>query len=247
MYKKKKIFAIITARGGSKSIPNKNIKKINGKPLVYYSIKTGLASKLIDRVIMSTDSKKIMSVGKKYNCETPFLRPRKFSGDKSTDLEVFNHLADWLKKNDELPSYFVHLRPTHPIRDINEIDKAIKSIVKKPDYDSLRSLSVSKETPFKMWIKKKNQVIPILKFKKLREYHSAPRQLLPVTYWQNGYVDIIKVDTIIKLKSMVGKKVMPFLVRKESRDIDYKDELKFINKNFFKIKYSKKKVFKRPS
>ena len=80
----------------------------------------------------------------------------------------------------------------------------------------------------------------------MREYHSAPRQLLPVTYWQNGYVDIIKVDTIIKLKSMVGKKVMPFLVRKESRDIDYKDELKFINKNFLKSNIPKK-VFKRPS
>ena len=98
-----------------------------------------------------------------------------------------------------------------------------------------------------MWIKKNNQVTPILKFKKLRESHSVPRQLLPITYWQNGYVDIIKVDTIIKMKSMVGKKVMPFLACKESHDIDYKDELKFVNKNFFKIKYSKKKVFKTPA
>ena len=247
MFKKKKIFAIITARGGSKSIPNKNIKKINGKPLVYYSIKAGLESRLIDRVILSTDSKKIMSISKKYNCETPFLRPRKFSGDKSTDFEVFNHLVGWLKKNDELPSYFVHLRPTHPIRDIKEIDKAIISIVKKPNYDSLRSLSVSKVTPFKMWIKKNDQITPVIKFKKFRESHSIPRQLLPVTYWQNGYVDIIKVDTIIKMKSMVGKKVMPFLVSKESHDIDYRNELKFIKKNFFKIKYSKKKILRTPS
>ena len=93
-----------------------------------------------------------------------------------------------------------------------------------------------------MWTKKNGQITPVIKFKQFRESHSVLRQLLPITYWQNGYVDIIKVDTIIKMKSMVGKKVMPFLVSKESHDIDYRNELKFIKKISLKSNILKKNI-----
>ena len=247
MYKNKLIYGIITARGGSKSIPNKNIKKINGKPLIYYSIATSLKSKLIDRTIMSTDSSKILALGKKFNCEVPFLRPKKIAKDKSTDFEVFKHLSNWLKRNDKRPSYYVHLRPTHPIRNYKIIDLAIKKLIEKKNYDSLRSLSVSKETPFKTWIKKNKGIVPIVKFKKIKDSHSIPRQILPKTYWQNGYVDIIKDTTITKKRSISGNKVLPFEINQKSFDIDYVEELDFIKKNFSKIKNSKKKLNRYPS
>ena len=82
MYKKKLIYGIITAREGSKSIPNKNIKLLKGKPLVSYPIQTSLKSIFIDKTFISTDGKKIAKIAKKYKCQVPFLRPKRYSGDK---------------------------------------------------------------------------------------------------------------------------------------------------------------------
>ena len=247
MYKKKLIYGIITARAGSKSIPNKNIKLLNGKPLIYYPIQTSLRSNLIDKTLISTDSRRIAKIAKKYKCEVPFLRPKKFAGDKSTDYDVFKHISTWLKTKNILPDYFVHFRPTLPIRNVKLIDKAIKKFVDSKNYDSLRSLSIAKETPFKMWFKFKKLIKPVVSLKKIKESHSVPRQILPVSYWQNGYVDIIKASTIIKEKSMVGKNVMPFLIKEDIADIDYIEEYKNLKKNFFKLKKMKKKKLRHPN
>ena len=247
MYKNRLIYGIITARAGSKSIPNKNIKKIKGKPLIYYSIITSLKSKLIDRTILSTDSKKIQKIGKKYKCEAPFLRPKKIADDISTDFEVFRHLNKWLRKNDKVPHYYVHLRPTHPIRNHKLIDSAIKKIIINEKYDSLRSFSLSKETPFKTWMFKGKKIVPIINLKGKKVSHSIPRQILPKTYWQNGYVDVIKEKTISKKKSISGKNVLPFIIKKNSFDIDYIEELNFLKKNFNKIRNLKSKNIRYPS
>ena len=95
---KKEIIAIIPARSGSKSIKNKNIVNLFGKPLIYYSINVAIKSKYISRVIVSTDSKKIKKIALKYGAEVPFLRPKKYSLDNSKDYEVINHALKWLKK-----------------------------------------------------------------------------------------------------------------------------------------------------
>ena len=247
MYKKKLIYGIITAREGSKSIPNKNIKLLNGKPLVFYPIQTSLKSKYIDKTFISTDGKKIATMAKKFKCQVPFLRPKKYSGDKSTDYEVFRHLSNWLQKKNILPDYFVHLRPTLPIRNIRLVDIAIKKIIDNKNYDSLRSLSVAKETPFKMWLKHKRLIKPVINSKKFKESHSVPRQILPITYWQNGYVDIFKATTVIKKKSMTGSKIMPFLIKEDIIDIDYIEDYRNLKKNFYKLKKSKKKKIRHPN
>ena len=247
MYKNKLIYGIITARGGSKSVPDKNLKKINKRPLIYFSIKTSLSSKLIDRTLISTDSIKIAKLAKKYGCEVPFLRPKKYAGDRSTDYEVFKNLSEQLKKQKELPHYFVHLRPTSPIRNVKIIDLAIKKIIHSNNYDSLRSLSVSKESPYKMWLKNKNFIKPIISFKKFKDSHSIPRQILPLSYWQNGYVDIIKSSTILKKRSISGNKIFPFIIKKETMDIDYLEDLKKVRKNFKRLKFNKRKVKRIPN
>ena len=236
MYKKKLIYGIITAREGSKSIPNKNIKLLKGKPLVSYPIQTSLKSIFIDKTFISTDGKKIAKIAKKYKCQVPFLRPKRYSGDKSTDYEVFRHISNWFKKKNILPDYFVHLRPTLPIRKVKLIDLAIKKIIDNKNYDSLRSLSIAKETPFKMWLKYKKTINPVISSEKFKESHSVPRQMLPITYWQNGYVDIFKTSIIIKKKSMVGSKVMPFIIREDIADDDYIEDFKSLKKNYNKLK-----------
>ena len=94
-----KIIGIIPARGGSKSVPRKNIKKLGNKPLIYWSIKAALESNL-DRVIVSTDNQEIAKIAKKYGAETPFIRPRELSTDTMGIEPVLQHVVDWLKINE---------------------------------------------------------------------------------------------------------------------------------------------------
>ena len=101
----KKIIAIIGARSGSKGVQNKNIKEIHGKPLISLIIKTALASKKINRVIVSTDSKDYAEIARKFGAEAPFLRPVEISGDKSTDFELFSHSLNWFIQNGRQKAY----------------------------------------------------------------------------------------------------------------------------------------------
>src|ERR1051326_627501 len=95
-----RILALIPARGGSKSIPRKNIREGAGKPLIAYSIEQALASRYINRVIVSTDDQEIASIAASFNAEVPFLRPTEFARDESPDIDVFRHAIDWLRRNE---------------------------------------------------------------------------------------------------------------------------------------------------
>ena len=201
-----KIVAIIPARAGSRSIKNKNLIQIKNKPLIYYSINSAKKSNLINRIIVSTDSKKIKEVAKSYGAEVPFLRPRKISGFLSRDIEYLKHCINFLKKENYIPDLIVLLRPTTPFRETKIIDKAIKLVIKNKS-DSLRSVSVAKETPYKMWKKKGKFILPFFGFKKI-DKTNYPRQKLDKFYWQNGYVDIIKPSTIKKYKNELEKKIL---------------------------------------
>ena len=96
---KKSIYALIMARGGSKSIPQKNIVDLHGYPLLAWSIAACKLSKKIDKIILSTNDKKIAKLGKKYGAEVPFLRPEKYATDSSTDFDAINHCYEWFKFN----------------------------------------------------------------------------------------------------------------------------------------------------
>ena len=122
-----KILAFIPARGGSKGIPNKNIKLFNGKPLIEWTINSALKSKLISKVIVSSDSQKILSISKKLGAET-VLRPKNISGDFATTESAIKH---YIKNTKESFDTIVLLSPTSPIRKIKDIDNAIKEIKTK--------------------------------------------------------------------------------------------------------------------
>ena len=135
-----KIIALIPARSGSKGVPNKNIKNLDGLPLMAYSIILAKMIPDISEVIVSTDSNKYASIANKYGAETPFIRPKSISKDKSTDLELFKHILDWYKeKNIKKPDLILHLRPTTPLRNPKIIKKAILSLNKFESSTSLRS------------------------------------------------------------------------------------------------------------
>ncbi len=223
MYKKHNILAIIPARGGSKSVPKKNIYPLLGKPLLYYTIKEAKRSKYIDRLICSTDSKEIANIAKRYGCEIPFLRPPHFSRDESPDLEWYRHALIWLKKKENYePDLVINLRPTAPLRTAKQIDQAIKTVV-DCDADGLKTVAQTDKHPHKMWrIKKGVFLEPYLQTAfRLKYGPDVPRQKLEPIYWQNAVIDITRPKFILKENRIFGDKLVTMIMSLEdSVDLD---------------------------
>ena len=206
-----KIYALIPARSGSKSIKDKNILKLGTKSLLEWSIDICKKSDLIDRVFVSTDSIKYKNISLKAGAEVPYLRPKKISGDKSIDYDFVRHFIDFFKTKKELPTLILHIRPTTPLRSIEIIERAIKAFDNKK-FSSLRSVHEMSESAYKMMeINKKGFLDPIAKNKNVRDISNNPRQNFPKTYVPNGYIDILSTKFIIKNKLLHGEKIMPFI------------------------------------
>jgi N-acylneuraminate cytidylyltransferase len=216
------VVALIPARGGSKGIPRKNLLEVGGKPLIAHSIEQALASRHVTRTIVSTDDARIAEVAREHGAEVPFLRPAAFAQDLSTDLDVFRHALVWLRDEDHyVCDLVVHLRPTAPVRRVAMIDSAIESMVADPAAHSLRSVSIPAQSPFKMWRIIDGRLEPLLDVPGTAEAHSLPRQQLPDVYWQNGYVDIIRPDTVLQLGVMAGTRIIPFVIDDPVPELDY--------------------------
>lgn len=223
----KKIIAIIPARGGSKGIPGKNIIDLGGFPLLAYSVAAAKLSKNISRVIVSTDSHQIADIAKKYGAEVPFLRPEEFSSDSSPDADFVKHALNWLKKNENYqPDYLVHLRPTTPLRDPELVDRAIEKFINDASATALRSAHELKESPHKFF-EMDGEFFKGLFPKDARpDYHNMPRQVFRPAYHPNGYVDVIKAETVKNQNVIHGNKIMafvtPFVFELDAlEDLDY--------------------------
>ena len=162
MYKNKKILGIIPARKGSKSIKNKNFIKLGGKELVRYTIDAGNKSKFLDRLIISTDDTNKFKTFKK-NCDIPFKRPKKYSGDKATTVSVVMHALNYLKARNENYDYVVVLQPTNPFRKSSDIDNSIKTIIDNKKQCLIGVVKVKANHPSRMYrINKQNIMKPII-------------------------------------------------------------------------------------
>jgi N-acylneuraminate cytidylyltransferase len=223
-----KILTIIPARGGSKGIRLKNLSKIYGKPLVAYSIEHSLASKLINRTIVSTDNEEIAKVSEEYGAEIPIFRSKELAGDDILDFPVFEHMLTYLKKEENYePEIVVHLRPTSPYREPKWIDSAINLLVENPSADSVRSVSEPSQHPYRVFEIKNKYLHPLM-----NERHPEPyllrRQDLPKMYYYNCVIDVTKPSTIFNKKSMTGDKMLPYIMKREdSIDIDTPMDLEF--------------------
>ena len=217
---------MIPARSGSKSIPDKNIQSIHGKPLLAYTIEHALQSKYIQRKIVSTDSEYYAAIARSFQAEVPFLRPAEIAMDSSTDLEVFEHALSWLKQNENYePDIVVHLRPTTPIRESSNIDKMIELLIMNTGADSIRSVIKNTEAVFKMWFMGDDGFLsPVVSDSRFYEAYNMPRQALPESYLQNASIDITRAATILNKKSMTGEKILGYIME-ENFDIDYRHQL----------------------
>ena len=220
------VLALIPARGGSKSIPRKNIRPFAGHPLIAYSLAAALAARTVDRVIVSTDDHEIAEVAYSYGAETPFLRPAELAQDDTPDLPVFLHALDWLEANEGYqPDILVQLRPTSPFRRTWHIDQAVERLMAHPEADAIRTVCDPFQNPFKMWRIGSDGFMQPLVETDLVEAYNLPRQALPDVYWQTGYVDAAWVDTLRSKNSMTGDRVLPFIIGAEEWiDIDSPDD-----------------------
>lgn len=222
------VLAIIPARGGSKSIPRKNIRHLAGHPLIAYSIAAGLVARTVTRLIVSTDDEEITAVAKKYGAEVPFLRPAEHSQDNTPDLPVFRHALEWLLENESYrPEIVVQLRPTSPFRRVRHIDDSVRLLLEHPDADAARTVCIPFQNPFKMWRISPDGLLQPLGTELGISYepYNQPRQALPDVYWQTGYVDACWVGTILNKNSMTGRRILPVVIDPaEWIDIDSLDD-----------------------
>ncbi len=205
------ILALIPARGGSKSIPRKNIKPLAGYPLLAYSITAAMQSRLVTRTVVSTDDDEIACTAQSYGAEAPFLRPAEFARDDTTDLPVFIHALHWLREKENYqPDIVVQLRPTSPLRPPGCVDQALQILIEHPEADSVRGVIPSGQNPYKMWrVDDQGHMTPLLSVPGLEEPYNAPRQALPLSYWQTGHIDAIRLSTILKKNSLSGDVILP--------------------------------------
>jgi CMP-N-acetylneuraminic acid synthetase len=215
------ILGFIPARSGSKRVKNKNIAILGGKPLVAYTVEAAKKSQFINRVIVSTDSIEIAKVAKEWGAEAPFLRPEELSKSDSTEMQFFDHALKWFKDNEHyVPDLIVLLYPTSPFRKSESIDRAITAIMSNPAADSLRSVKLCSEHPYKMWMIENNLLKPFVKTEE-SGVHTLSYQLLPTVYIQNASIYITKPSTIINKKSPIGDVIIPFVMDEiESVDIN---------------------------
>lgn len=216
------MIALIPARGGSKGLPGKNIKKLNGKPLIGYAIEAALKVAGISRVIVNTDDEEIAEVAKRYGAEVPYLRPSHLASDTANAIDVYLHFIEYLEKNSYDVNSLVILQPTSPLRTETHIEEAI-ALFQQKKADSVISFTREQHPVF--WhknIDEEGRILPIFD----KEY-VANRQEIPVTHYPNGAIFIFDIAFLKKKKYYSDKTYGYIMSHKSSVDIDTLEDFEY--------------------
>jgi N-acylneuraminate cytidylyltransferase len=169
----------------------------------------------VTRTIVSTDDEEIASVARQFGAENTVLTPAEFSQDGTVDLPVFQHALSWLVEHEGyMPDVVVQLRPTTPVRPPECVDDAVKTLLKHPEADSVRGVVEAGQNPFKMWKidPRSGTMSALMGVEGIKEAYNAPRQKLPMVYWQTGHIDAIRPRSILEKGSMSGDVIMPLVI-----------------------------------
>lgn len=219
MYDDKKILAIIPARGGSKGLPQKNIKPLLGKPLIAWTIEAVKNSKYVDRIIISTDDKEIANICNNFGVPVPFLRPKELAKDNTPIVDVVLHLLRYLKTTENYSPGFIALcQPTSPLRTSYDMDKAFEMLFANKRADAVISITEVSENPYWMRVLADDNFIDYFLKHNYRDYR---RQDLPSVYIVNGALYICKTDIFLKNKTFTPERTIGYVMpRSRSVDID---------------------------
>jgi len=227
------ILALIPARSGSKRIQGKNIRPLQGHPLLAYTVAAAVESGIFARVLVSTESEETANIARHYGAEVPFLRPQAHAGDLSPDIEWVRDLLVRLRDAGQLCDCFSLLRPTSPFRQAATIRKAWTQFQAAPGVDSLRAVERCKQHPGKMWLVEGQVMKPLLPGGPVNPpWHSMAYQALPPVYVQNASLEIAWSRVPLEGNTIAGTVIAPFLTEglegfdlNEARDWWYAEQL----------------------
>ncbi len=205
-----RVLGLITARGGSKGLPRKNIRLLCGKPLLKYTAECALAARHLSRVILSTDDAEIAEVGRRCGLEVPFMRPAELAADNTPTLPVVQHALGWMEAHDEYFDAICQLQPTNPLRRPEVIDACIE-LLEQSDADAVMTiLPVPVEyNPHWVYFGGANGQL----YLSTGEVTPIPRrQELPPSFHREGSVYVTRRDVVMKENSLYGKRVLGHLV-----------------------------------
>jgi CMP-N,N'-diacetyllegionaminic acid synthase len=215
----KSVLAIIPARGGSKGLPGKNLIELCGKPLIAWSIESGLGGQYIDEVMVTSDSKEIANVAREFGAVVPFLRPAELASDTATSIDVVKHVIDFYKRElHKTFDYIVLLEPTSPLREKNDLDLMIEKISLVDDeYDAIVSLGEVHAHPSIMKKIMGNAIEPFAKNLQI----TTRRQDNDVAYFPYGVGYIVKMNTLMEEKTFYPKRTTHHLIKRyQCHEID---------------------------
>ena len=219
---KDKILCVIGARGGSKGVPNKNIKDILGKPLIAWTISQAKKSSMIDRVIVSTDSREVAYISKNYGAEVPFIRPSELAQDSSPKFDIFKHALSFCeKKYKEEYDIYVDLDCTNPLRETSDIDKAIKLFIKnRKTIDALITICEARKNPY-FNLLEQNERGHLKLSKKNIDFTVVRRQDAPKVYELVASINILSPKYIKKSSNLLDGNIIGYDIGNyKSLDID---------------------------
>jgi CMP-N-acetylneuraminic acid synthetase len=208
-----KAVALIPARSGSKRVPHKNVRRLNGHPLIAYTIAAARDSGVFDAVVVSTDSEDYAAVARHYGAEVPFLRDPAIAGSTSPDIEWVLHALDALEVQGREFEAFSILRPTSPFRQPGTIQRAWSDFIRAEGADSLRAVEEVEQHPGKMWVVRGERMTPLMPLnpEDAPPWHSQQKASLPKVHVQNASLEIAWTDMARRTSSIAGTVLVPFL------------------------------------
>ncbi len=210
--------AVITARGGSKSIPRKNIKPLGGKPLIGWTIDAALQSRMLSRVIVSTDDAEIAQAARECGAETPFLRPPELAQDDSSSISVVLHALQWLEEQERfLPDYVLLLQPTSPFRNAEDIRGAI-ALAEARRASAVVSVSEAQSHPY--LCKRMLNDATLADFVPSQRVYQRRQDMLSA-YALNGAIYLNRREALLRDQTLLPKGTLAYVMPPErSLDID---------------------------
>lgn len=206
------ILCLINARGGSKGVPGKNIKPLNGKPLIGWSVDVARQSKLIKKIVVSTDSEEIARVATKHGASVPFIRPSELATDTAKQIDVVNHALKFLESMGERYDYVCILQPTCPLRSVEDVDGTLDLLISSGADSAITVTEVGGRHPRTLYKMHEGdqKVTPYVE----KNTSGVMRQNFEALYWRTGAVYALRTS-VVKAGSLYGNDARGYKVPEE--------------------------------